>query len=80
MTHALPIPSGSRSVRPLHMQFAAPLRTAETCWVHPDDEVAAVHRATRFNRDLGLREQVVPLVTVAVLIFALAGAVLWQFS
>jgi len=74
MTHALPIPSGSRSVTPLHMQFAAPLRTAESCWFQPDEEGETGHRMGRSNRVFGAA------LTVAALIIGFGGGAVWYFT
>lgn len=78
MTHALPIPSPPRPVRLLPMQFAAPLRTAESYGIEPFDEAGPIGRAAHSDRVSGRAHPVGWGLAVAGALLAWGGLVLWS--
>ncbi|ADE85958.1 hypothetical protein [Rhodobacter capsulatus] len=84
MTHALPIPSRRQPVRLLPMQFAAPLRTAESWGIDPFEEAAMHCRAARSERELtrapGRSDPLAWRLAAAGVILAGGGLALWGLA
>lgn len=79
MTHPLSISSARRSPV-LHMQFVAPLRTADAFCLAPEAEPAPRRLAAQGASAISFAAARSHLVTVALLAVAWGGVALWQFA